>query len=187
MSACPVFELTQGSDQCQLQNPLPAGIASEDVKGPRLNLPDNIQIQYGSQPATPPAFVEGNEPTTASGQGEYFAISSTAQNRVPTAPLPYGIISAANHAHVSKYPVADAENLADRPVITSAPVLPTVGRLVKEITLTTQYTTQGQEAYELVVVQDEFVVSSVDEGVTERHRRHLHHHQHGHGGGARML
>ena len=51
MEACPVFEMTQNSQQCQLDTPLPAPIAKEDVKGPMKGLANGLQIAYGPAPA----------------------------------------------------------------------------------------------------------------------------------------
>ena len=55
MEDCPVFKYNSEPGKCALENPLPAEIASEDVKGPMHGLPNRVQVQSGPEPASPPA------------------------------------------------------------------------------------------------------------------------------------
>lgn len=54
MEDCPVFSYNSEPGSCALENPLPAEIASEDVKGPMHGLPNRVQVQSGPEPANPP-------------------------------------------------------------------------------------------------------------------------------------
>ena len=53
MQDCPVFEM-EGSQQCRLESPLPAAIASENVMGPMQGLANGLQVAYGPAPAPQP-------------------------------------------------------------------------------------------------------------------------------------
>lgn len=55
MSECSAFSMTQNSNQCRLQYPLPAAIANEDTEGPMQGLVNGHPIYPGPAPALRPA------------------------------------------------------------------------------------------------------------------------------------
>lgn len=62
MEDCPVFSYNSEPGSCALENPLPAEIASEDVKGPMQGLPNGNQVQSGPEPASQPAGSSSGRP-----------------------------------------------------------------------------------------------------------------------------
>lgn len=91
MEDCPVFQYNSDPGSCALENPLPAEIASEDVKGPRPGLPNRIQVQPGPELASPPAEPKSGhaDPAVAppKNQEKIPAPAPTTVVKIPTVPV----------------------------------------------------------------------------------------------------
>ena len=211
MQTCPVFQMTQDSQQYHFNTPLPASIAKEDVTGPMRGLANGLQVAYGPGPAPNP----GNGAAAAPARQQSAAGQQATQNAVPTAPLP--AVSAPMGTH-SAEPVLGAvhEKLAIKPsfapvsnaaasfedkvevepvappATTPAPSSPPAGALKPgERILGTLYYTQGNQVQEVVEVLEEVTVTPavVTTVVSEKRahqqhvRRHMHHQGYVHGAG----
>ena len=91
MEDCPVFSYNSEPGSCALENPLPAEIASEDVKGPMQGLPNRVQVQSGPEPASPrigssPGH-SGKEVEPAKNQKDASDSAPTAIVKIPTVPV----------------------------------------------------------------------------------------------------
>lgn len=193
MSKCKVFTMAQGSDSCKLQNPLPAAIAYEDVKGPMKGLVNGIQVYAGPEPAAKPAAPSNAGPSG----GLQTSKAGAAQNDVPTAPLPSisaplgyhspkAIVdqvepmavkaASASTAAPSMQPAGPVFNMKDAAVNTPAspPVMTPATTAApapqslpsNERILTTSYYTDAVGIHEVVVVLDEVYVQAPEVTVT---------------------
>ena len=88
MEDCPVFTFNSAPGTCELENALPAEIASENVKGPRKDLPNDIQIQAGPERASPPAGSSSGRRPDAEAEKPAKIPEQTPKNTAPVQKIP---------------------------------------------------------------------------------------------------
>ena len=208
--ACEIFNFPPNTGSCTLENPLPAEIAKEDVKGPTEGLPGGLEIQSGPEPATK----KGGQQTVAIPQPSTAALPSSSIAKAPVLPLSSkAAVAESTHlatpqesggvfAQVNNYdaasphqsvasPKAAVEIPATHvspPATTPAPAEPAPAA-PHESTISTKYTTIGREVVENIEVQVDVTVTAEVGKPTDAHhkRQHKHHAAHAHGIGGRRL
>ena len=206
-SDCPVFEINSVEEQQACKIEIPPEIKEENVAGPASVLPGNVAIQSGPAYATEGsgspvktfgsaassfALPTSSSTTTASStpeeQGNVFHMLSSSSSITPSSSTPSPTL------YPSTTTLVQAVKQADQPssTTTPAPVAPAVNAPVglQLSTVTTTWYTNGQEAYEVVVVAEEVTVT-VAAGATPApqkakrehehlagHKRHSRRHQH---------
>ena len=127
MRECPVFQMTQNSQQCKLDSPLPDEIAKENVKGPMKGLPNGLQVADGPGPAPMPGqAAPGPAPAGQSQQSQLPATQQTSLNFVPaqaSAPTP---VSSGTQPASPEHGLIQ-EKVAIKPSVTATSSFPVVG------------------------------------------------------------
>ena len=116
MQDCHAFQMTQNSQQCTLESPLPAEIAKEDVKGPMKGLANGLQVAYGPGPAPKPG-----EAAAAAGQTQQSqspTARQTLQNSVPANASPTASVSSGTNS-ASPDRIIVQGKIAIKPSVTS--------------------------------------------------------------------
>lgn len=206
--ACSIFKFPENTGSCTLENPLPAEIATENVKGPRNGLPGGVDVQYGPEPARK----QGGQQPAAIPQPSAAALPSSSVPKAPVVPLPSNAADAeSSHlanpqesggmfAQFDNYHAAPSQPsdtlpkaaVAIPPVPLSPPTTtppPAQPASVHESTVATSYTTVGREVFKNIEVQvDVTVTTGVLRPSAAQHKRHHHHHAaHAHGIGGRRM
>lgn len=195
MQDCPVFTMTENSADCELDSPLPAAIANENVKGPMEGLANNLPIWSGPGPAPPPMSVvsgavdASSSPLAALPMAASSTGSDSAQNVVPTAPLPSIPAPLETHpaepAIDSNYVTISNAFAGDPRITTTPPPSAETDRILVapgEKISTTRYVHNGnEEIAQVYVTKDENnevdVAADKDVNVAHAEAEHLRRHR----------
>ena len=203
MKACGVFKFPDNTASCELENPLPAEIAHENVSGPMQGLPAGMEVSSGPEPASKGQGSSGTSSGGKSGGSSGSSESSVVPPPPPpappssSAPLPSPSASSVMDNSQSEggvyAQVKDKAAAAPAPAITSPPADPAPVAEPANVVSTVTYTENGVVHKNLVVLEETTVTEGAKAkrtpgAVAEHAKRHAHRHHHlQHGIGGRRL
>ena len=179
MRACSTFTMTQDSAQCSLQDPLPATLAQENVKGPMQGMVNSHPIYAGPAPAPMPGKQGGGAPASSSAPPAEIPIAAA-----PSVSAPLASHSAEPMIGQVHEKIAAAASPSSTTVPSPAAAAPSPQS--STVSTSTQYDANGNVVMviveEVVVVEEHVLVTETSKKAKKRglSRGAMGHQHHGH-------